>query len=467
MSDLIKHEYDLETIDAPEAGFQLYTPERQEERPFRDALGYLTFKWQFFSQLIYSGMQIGYTHQLPAPAATDSHTIFLNPPLFHEYEIEGVPEIAFVFGHEVAHRVLNHLALSVVWNKTKQVLLSSGSTLPYDHDLMNKAMDYGINPMLKTSGVGRMPKCALYDPKLSAEGMEGCVEIYEKMWKAGSGGSRTGTPKPGNSPVVKVPGGILLPDGSIILPGGKILKPGHGLGGKGFDIHILPTQQQIDKDKGKREQEIVAAGQLAERTKGTIPGALKRIIDDIVNPKVPWEKYLRTSMLRKAGPPKLDWRYRNRRLAGRQPDPLFYAKTAHIGAGTIVFVGDNSGSIGNKEINVFCGEASGIVADLNPQRFIALWCDTKITRCEELEDPHDLNDLFMKWKKDGVGGGGGTDFRPAFKKVEEMGLEPDMLVFFTDGQGDFPKAEPHYPVIWASIHKPSKYPWGEVVDIEL
>jgi predicted metal-dependent peptidase len=117
---------------------------------------------------------------------------------------------------------------------------------------------------------------------------------------------------------------------------------------------------------------------------------------------------------------------------------------------------------------VFASEMAGIVAELNPMQFICIWCDANVTRVDEVDEPGDLVELFAKWKKEGVGGGGGTDFQPAFDKIEEMGLVPDMMVFFTDGYGTFPKSEPLYPVIWASISgKSVKYPFGEVVEIEL
>ena len=170
-------------------------------------------------------------------------------------------------------------------------------------------------------------------------------------------------------------------------------------------------------------------------------------------------------MTRKAGEPKLDWRYLNRRLAGRQP-PLFFAKRGHRGAGLIVAVGDNSGSIGDKQANVFGSEMSGIVKDLNPMQFIVLWCDAAITRTDIVDDPQDLHGLFADWKKTGVGGGGGTDFRPVFEWIEKEGSTPDMLVYFTDGQGTFPSQAPDYPVIWASIYD-TKYPFGEVVNVEI
>jgi predicted metal-dependent peptidase len=434
MSIVVKHDIDIETAIPDAAKMRRYTPEKHVEKRFSDALAYLVFKWQLFAQLIYSGMEIAFTRDVPI-AATDSHTIFLNPEGFEEHKIIDVLELVFVLAHEVGHRIRNHLVLAIVWRKTGQVICPDGTVLPYDHELMNMAEDYGINAMLVSAGLGRMPKCGLYDPNLSSAGFESCVEIYQKLWKKGKGPTGSGK-KPGE-------------------PGG------------GFDLHMEPSDEQIKKDKGKREQEIVAAVQLAERTNpGSIPGAVARILEDIVNPKVPWSQHLRASMTRNAGLPKLDWRYLNRRLAGRDPSQYF-AKIGHVGAGLIIIAGDCSGSIQQPQINTFAGEMTGIVSDLNPLELVILWCDAGITRTDRLDEPQDLVPLFADWKKVGVGGGGGTDFNPVFQWIEKQGLVPDMLVYFTDGEGTFPEREPSYPVIWASILERSRYPFGEVINVSV
>jgi len=61
-------------------------------------------------------------------------------------------------------------------------------------------------------------------------------------------------------------------------------------------------------------------------------------------------------------------------------------------------------------------------------------------------------------------GGGGTDFRPVFDWVEHENRSPNMLVYFTDGAGEFPKLPPNYPVIWLVKGK-GVVPWGERVQL--
>jgi len=445
--NIVTHDIDIATATAPAALMHRESPTAEVEKRFSDALAYLVFRWSFFAQMIYSGMEMAYTKDVPI-AATDSYTIFIHPEGFIENDITDVLEIVFVLAHEVLHRVFNDMVMGMVWRATGQVLCPNGP-LPYDDDLMNQAMDYRINAVLVHAKLGKMPKVGLYDPMISQQGLESVVEIYEKLYKAGDKGPGK---RPGNQP------------GAGGRPGQK---PGNQTQPGGFDIHLEPTPQQVQKDKGKREQEIITAGQIAERTNpGSMPAAISRVLGDILDPVVPWEQHLKSTMQRKAGIPRLDWRYQNRRLAGREP-PMFYAKKGHKGAGTIVVGGDNSGSIGQAQIDRFASEMTGIVADLNPERLVIIWCDAAVSRVDILDEPEDLVPLFADWKKAGVGGGGGTDFCPVFAKIEEMGLEPDMLVYFTDGEGSFPSVVPDYPVIWASIKETSRYPFGEVVDVKV
>jgi predicted metal-dependent peptidase len=69
-------------------------------------------------------------------------------------------------------------------------------------------------------------------------------------------------------------------------------------------------------------------------------------------------------------------------------------------------------------------------------------------------------------------GGGGTSFIPVFERIEAEQLRPDVLVYFTDCFGLYPKNVPQYPVIWASITPEAQLgtyrpPFGEIVYVPL
>ena len=61
-------------------------------------------------------------------------------------------------------------------------------------------------------------------------------------------------------------------------------------------------------------------------------------------------------------------------------------------------------------------------------------------------------------------GGGGTDFRPVFEWVDRQGIQPELLLYFTDAEGEFPKEPPPFPVVWL-IKGRELVPWGERIQL--
>jgi len=81
-----------------------------------------------------------------------------------------------------------------------------------------------------------------------------------------------------------------------------------------------------------------------------------------------------------------------------------------------------------------------------------MYVDTQVRRVDYFTQ----EDLPLKIE---TTGGGGTDFRPGFKKVEELGIDPVGLIYFTDMECNrFPETVPDYPVIWVRYGPDS--PWG-------
>jgi predicted metal-dependent peptidase len=61
-------------------------------------------------------------------------------------------------------------------------------------------------------------------------------------------------------------------------------------------------------------------------------------------------------------------------------------------------------------------------------------------------------------------GGGGTEFAPVFDWVDKSDIQPDLLIYFTDAQGDIPDQQPPYPVVWLVKGKQA-VPWGRRVQL--
>ena len=426
MIDVATHQYEHQPIPC-------FPPTDPQEDLIHKPMAFLVIKSSFFAHILYQECEICYTDEVPI-AATDGKSLYFNPTAMLKLGW-SIAEIAFVVCHEVSHVFLGDIAMMAKWRAAKVVDCGNGLVLPYNHELMNCAQDYRINAMLVEAGIGKMPSIGLFDKNISEKGMESAVEIYAKLFKQGGFSPKTG--KGGN------------------MPGG----------GKGFDLHLYPSDEHVKTVDGGRMKQVIASAALASEGQGTVPAAVKRLVGEILEPKVSWQDFLKSTINRAAGDPQYDWRTIDRRLLVR-PDPIYFARQAHTGAGTIVVGVDTSGSITNKQIERFFAEMNGIVSDINPQALVVLWCDAHVGRVDELEDPEDLLELRADVNKNGAKGGGGTDFRPVFKKIDEMEIVPDMLVYFTDTYGSFPSQEPDFPVIWGVIGK-GNVPWGTRIEVEL
>lgn len=423
-------------------------PSKEGEKLVRDSLAFLVAKHAFYAHPIYNEMRIAYTdHPMIPYAATDARTLFYNPWSLIRTGFD-IHSMAFLHAHEVSHWLFGHLLLAQKFELENSVFTGS-RVLPYLPQLMNAAEDYVINAQLVEGKVGRMPtepdpmksgqriQLGLFDKLISEKGMEASVAVYDKIFPRGGGsGGYGGTGEPG---------------------------------GGSLDVHLrADKRQQKQEDSGAKIQAIAAAIEAARAANqmGSLPGAIQRMVTDLLDPKVKWQDKLKATMMRAAGDPSYDWRYLDKRLIIR-PDPMYFARQSHSGAGIIVIGIDTSGSIGNPQLTRFFAEASSIVEELHPAELHVMWCDAAVHRHDELDEPEDLVEYHEVIKSEGAGGGGGTSFRPVFEKVAELNMQPDMLVYLTDLAGSFPDHEPDYPVIWGTIVPGSKAPFGEVIDVEL
>lgn len=362
-----------------------------------------------------------FTEDVPI-AATDGSNLILNPKTFFNYTLG---ERIFIVAHEIAHCMFNHCGLSRPFRQTKKVKYNNGTELPYDAQLMNVAMDLIINDMLIDSKIGTFPKEGCHDKSIATH-KDSFLDAYKKVFKQDKNG---------------------------------------GGGGKGgFDVLLDPgATQGKNPDQATQDRSetawgtAIAAAMASAKAQGKLPAALERVFSEILEPTAPWQDLIRAFFARKVGAGSYDWRKPDRRLIQRD---IYAPQRAGNGCGDVVVAVDTSGSIGQRELDVFFAEMRGILEDVRPNRLFLVWCDAKVHHVDELDQCSDLAGLKPH-------GGGGTDFRPVFDWIEGQDLRPDALVYLTDGMGSFPKDEPRYPVVWGSIYPSSKYPFGDVVDIPL
>ncbi len=366
--------------------------------------------------------------QIPI-AATDGKNVIVKPSTFFELDLK---ERLFVLVHEIMHNVYDDCTFGRACSVAGEVAYPDGSKVPYDHGIMNKALDYRINDLIVTSRIGTMPSgkyAGLHDTAIGTAN-DSRVDIYKKLYKDGGG---------------KGPG-----QGSGF---DKVLQPGASTG---QDPHTSNQQ----RNASQWAAELQVAKQLeAMKAQGQMSAGLLRMFEELLNPKISWTDHIRGFMARRVGSGSYDWRRPDRRLIVRD---IYAPGRSGFGAGWVAVFGDVSGSIGPTEMNTYLGELSGIIEDVKPKRLSVAWFEDGISR---IDDELDAGALQMLRHNGVPGGGGGTDVRPCFDWVADSGHEPpDAVIVLTDGLTPYPAHEPNYPVVWAMTTDVTA-PFGEHVRI--
>ena len=378
-----------------------------------------------------------FTKAVPT-AMVDGSNIMINPDAFFAFPLL---QRLFILVHEVCHPMLDDCNFMHFCHKRGTVPMMDGTTLPFDHGIMNEAMDLRINAMLVKQGIGQMPMkdgkvFGCLDTKM--DGTENLLEVYQRVYKGkpksppGKGG-QDGDPSKGNG------------QGQDTW---DVAPPGSSTG-------QAPDQAAQSRNKDQWQVEIAQA-MAVQRKQGQLAAGLQRMFDRLLEPEVRWQDHILTLINRITGSGGWNW---------QEPDQwwqihdFFAPRRTGRGAGWIVIWGDTSGSRSDLEIASNVGEIAGIIEDVNPARITLIWCDADITKDSviELDEASDLKGLKPM-------GGGGTSVKPVFDWIaKQQGAEPDLFIGFTDGEVGFP-TPPRIPIIWASSTE-ATYPYGQVVRV--
>ncbi|HEX5697768.1 MAG TPA: VWA-like domain-containing protein, partial [Rhodoferax sp.] len=267
----------------------------------------------------------------------------------------------------------------------------------------------------------------------------------------GQGGGSDHSPKDGNQ-------GGSDPQDTDPDAGAATLPPS-GASGSPADVQDCPppplTAQQKEALHQQWQRHLAAAAQRA-REAGKLSGLLARLTDDALAPQVSWRAAL-AHYLSQASRDDYTWLRPSRRTGEMGGDAIFPSLRSH--AGDIFVALDTSGSIEDADLAQFVGELNAIKGTL-PVRMTLFACDAALADGSHwVTEPWQEFCLPRKFE-----GGGGTAFAPVFDWIEREGAHPDALVYFTDAQGDMPKAPPNYPVLWLVKGK-APVPWGRRIQL--
>jgi len=209
------------------------------------------------------------------------------------------------------------------------------------------------------------------------------------------------------------------------------------------EVQSLTTQWQ---------QRMAGAAQQAMQA-GKLSQALMRLVDHLLQPQLPWRMLLARYMTATA---REDYSYS--RPSSRRGEPAIFPRLRSHQVNVVAAI-DVSGSIATSELKEFLAEINQIKAQIRAKVSL-LACDANI----DPDGPWEYEpwEEFVLPKM--FSGGGGTDFRPVFDWVENQDLNPDLLVYFTDAEGDFPNQQPLYPVIWL-VKGRLPVPWGQRIQL--
>jgi predicted metal-dependent peptidase len=214
----------------------------------------------------------------------------------------------------------------------------------------------------------------------------------------------------------------------------------------------LPLPEAGAADLARRWQSrIVSAAQQA-RSAGKLADSWLRLVDGLVQPQLPWRVLLARYLMTAARDD-----YSFQRPSRREGDAVLPRLASDQVELCVVL--DTSGSIGAEELAQFASEVDALKGQMRAR--------VTLHACDERLDPRGPWE-FQPWETlvlpKELGGGGGTCFAPVFDWIAAGQRRPDLLLYFTDAQGEFPGHAPGFPVIWL-VKGRGKVPWGERIQL--
>lgn len=417
----------------PDADAALVARERQRLQALRMQLLEMHPFWGY----LLLQMRLVPAPELPTFGATDCvRHIWYNPHLTRHLTNA---ELGFVLVHELGHQVYETQARQagrdhLRWNMATDYAINRIVSQIQDPATRNaKPMYQPVNR--KIPGLGKVQ--LLLDHKYDGLIAEA---IYERLCQQELGGPRYLT--------------IELRTGAAGNEAGSHLHfPNVADHGGGIDVHLpielSPEQRELVRDR------IAAAVEnwQANQQQGALPGDRLRELGLLDKPRIPWQRVLhRFADLALAREEYALARPNKRYLEHDIVVPGLYDHKV----GRVVVAVDTSGSMGQTELAAVAKEIRGIAA--NAEEVLLIIADAKVQEVV----PFARFEEFMHAGK--FKGGGGTDHRPVFQRIQDDHMDPTLFIGLTDLFSSFPDARPAFPVIWVTPKDHGKAPWGQVIE---
>jgi predicted metal-dependent peptidase len=340
-------------------------------------------------------MVFKWSREIPT-AAVDGLTLWWNPDFFMKLR---PTDHTTILAHELWHVAFLHMLRG----------------LGLDPDIHNQAADHVINLMLEEAG---------YD-------MTGFPYLKDNMFKGWS-----------TDDVYQ----YLIDN----------LPPPPPMGGLGSDL-VEPKDQKIaDAITAEIVTKVVAASvsaRMADQA-GDIPGEISLVINEFLNPKLPWY-----TILYRFFEALIDQDYSMSRPNRRFVDELMLPSlVGTTGLQNLVYFLDISGSVSDAHILRFNSEVAYIKREFNPELLTLVTFDTKIRDVYTFEKDDPFEKII-------VTGRGGTNLNPVMEYAKK--LNPDAMIIFTDMYVSIPPVDPQIPLIWIALNsKVTSVPYGQLIHLK-
>jgi predicted metal-dependent peptidase len=340
----------------------------------------MLFKHSFFGNLA-TRLQLVNADEWLATAATDGRKFYYNSRFITMLQPK---EVMFLVGHEVLHVVYDHM----------------DRRDDRDPQIWNIAVDYCVNADLKRHRIGEFITTVpcLYEKKYDRMAAEA---VYDDLMK--------------NAEHIDMDSLIdqLIDD--------HMDGEGEGDGESGRPSKM--SQEERDQLRQEIKENIINAAKQAQAAGQSIPENVARMVDNLVEPKMPWRELIQSMLTSTV---KTDYSYMRPSRRGWHIDAILPSQTPGEEIDITVAI-DTSGSIGTKELSVFLSEIQGIMDSFDGYKIKVFSFDTGV------HNPAEYTSENLDSIADYVpGGGGGTDFDAIFDYLKEEGIVPNRLIVFTD-----------------------------------
>lgn len=367
--------------------------------------------------------------------ATDARGFYYNRQYIEALSLE---QTQFVLAHEALHCALLHF-------------VRRQHRVKHRWDV---ACDHAVNPLLVKDGLKPPPGTLLLDEfdGMTAEEIYPCIDennsdepldqhLYDHE-NRDMGQGRDTPDEPDD-------GGGDSADAGQDGGSGSHAEPDESRGGAPQPPPLSDAEREALSTQWR--QRLAGAAQQAMQA-GKMSASMARLVDHLLQPQLPWRMLLARYLSAAA---RDDYSFqRPSRREGAALLPSLRSSQVEL-----VAILDTSGSIGDTEMREFLAEVDALKGQLRA-RVTLHACDDKLAAGGPW--------VYEPWEEvrlpSAIQGGGGTSFVPAFEWMQRLDRQPDLAVFFTDAEGEFPPSEPGFPVIWL-VKGRAKVPWGQRIQL--